>query len=407
MIAGNSILYLPVCTSLNDNDLILVSSRDKYIHDIYDSVHLSARDFMQFLIKSIVAELHLGTMSSENENSYSTIDHKHDEKYNKLDISIPLSPDPSKYDLSTLMYNADPQWTFTGYPIVKPRNDLWLSIGNMFVDGRLSTTYIPLSCAIDYAIIPWQMIEPGVGDVKFMALNTICSNADIDYKSTSFDGWLYPDGITEFDLTSFCLSNHISDIPNITYNEETLTFKLPALTSFAMLREYDDQFSIFQYNSWSTTGMPEHFHYADIVANGTVETTAQVDVASNAGPGGKLHQGNGHSNYINVRLNQTYNGHRLREYLSAYANNILTLGPRGDVDNNPYAGMSARELWSSEVFNENIVKTDEMNITCYCNVQLTSAGAINDSDSALYRETYPSYSLMPIMMYVGKNNRMM
>ena len=38
------------------------------------------------------------------------------------------------------------------------------------------------------------MIEPPVGTLKFVAMSDIGSNSSINYKSSSFDGWLYPDG---------------------------------------------------------------------------------------------------------------------------------------------------------------------------------------------------------------------
>lgn len=408
MIAGNSILYLPTCTSLQNSDLLLVSERDKYLHDTYDTKHLSTQDFMQYMVQAIVEDMHLGTMSSENENSYSQVSHAHDNLYNKLSALIPLNVDESKTDLSTLAYSNDPQYVFDSYPIIKPKNDLWLSIGNMFIDGRLSTTYIPLSCALDYAIIPWQMIEPRVGDIKFIALTSIASNADIDYTSQSFDGWLYPDGTTEFPLTAFHLSDHILNIPNKSYNESTGKFKLPNLRTFAKIKSKTNTLNTFSYVNFNNDTILNHYHDVDIVANGTITTQALIDITKYPGAGGKLHNGNAISHQADGSyLKKTKYGktnHTLSEYLLYDSKKIRSLAPKDDVSDNPYAGQTWKDIWKS--FN-NIVYTNDIDISCKCNVNMTATGIVQNSAASLNRETHPSYQLLPVMMYVGKNNRIM
>lgn len=208
-------------------------------------------------------------MAYEMSDDYSVVGHNHDNLYNKLDVTIPFkypSGISSSDDVSAI---ANPYYVFDGYPIDKAAiEDSWLSVGNIFIDGRLSTLYLPLTYIANYTIIPWQLKEPRVGSIKFMAVNKLDA---IDYTSDSFDGWLYPDGKTSYPLTAFMLSNYITSIPNVktSGSGNAKTFVLPALSSFMKLSSTADSGGMFNYVTYKN-GCIDHVHEVGMVVDGTV-----------------------------------------------------------------------------------------------------------------------------------------
>ena len=72
-------------------------------------------------------------------------------------------------------------------------------------------------------------IEPKVGTLKLVASSSIKSNSSISYKSSSFDGWMYPDGKTTLSLSDFVLSNDLNALYGL---GDGKTFKLPEAKGF-------------------------------------------------------------------------------------------------------------------------------------------------------------------------------
>jgi len=213
MLNGNSIADLPEITSLQQyNDLFLISEHDKYIYNVFESKHLSVQSFMDCIVQNIDSLKKFGTMSAELSDDYSLTSHNHDTVYNKVDVryySGHPTPTYAKVGPGSIdaeyFYKGNPPrvpvdqdvsltYEFTGYPISPAKITSYLSVGNVFLDGSLSTFFIPLSCVKDVTIIPGEIVNPEVGQFKLVAKDTIGSNSEINITSNGFDGWVYPDG---------------------------------------------------------------------------------------------------------------------------------------------------------------------------------------------------------------------
>lgn len=86
----------------------------------------------------------------------------------------------------------------------------------------------------------------------------------------------------------------------------------------------------------------------------------------------------------------------------------IMLNPKYDssAKANPYSNIPdlSSYVWGTEL--GNITYSNEMNISCRCKLNLDNAGNIIGSSGSKYDiETYPSHNLLPVLMYVGKNNR--
>ena len=96
-----------------------------------------------------------------------------------------------------------------------------MSIGNLYVDGILSTVYVPMSWVQPVVDVSWQPIEPTFGTVKPAALPTKREIVSNDVIKDNFDGWLWLDGYTTYPLSAFRLSNEINAAPFVTFDNPT------------------------------------------------------------------------------------------------------------------------------------------------------------------------------------------
>ena len=103
-----------------------------------------------------------------------------------------------------------------------------MSVGNVFIDGTLVPVEVPVSSVTDVKKITFNVVEPMVGTLKFVALSSIKTNSSIQYRSDDFDGWLYPDGTT-FYLSDFALSSQLKTLYG---NSDNTTFTLPVINNF-------------------------------------------------------------------------------------------------------------------------------------------------------------------------------
>lgn len=111
-------------------------------------------------------------------------------------------------------------------------NDESLSVGNAFIDGTLVPIDVALSAVRRTYVISFGMAEPAIGTLKFVSSTEIENNSSINYKSTDFDGWLYPDGST-FELSDFALSAQLRQLyGNSRYSSR---FTLPDFRKFIKL----------------------------------------------------------------------------------------------------------------------------------------------------------------------------
>lgn len=359
MLAGNSIASLPEITSLQQyNDLFLISEHDKYIYDVFESKHLSASSFLQCVIENIDSLKEFGTMSGEISDDYSLVGHNHDSLYNKIDVQFysghptptyakvgPGSIDPDffyKENKPNVPVPQDVQvvYEFTGYPIKPAKITSYLSVGNIFMDGMLSTFFIPLSCVEDATVIPGDIVNPEIGQFKFVAQDTIASNFDIDIMSEQFDGWVYADG-SRFT----CAASQFKRACRAYGSGETATsFTVPNFRDFV---KFDYQTSDAIRHRDFQNGGDYHYHAANLNVEGAVSAYGEYTAGQSAGDGGYFHTGisDGHPDSIKV-------------------------------------------------------KTGNMKIKCFCKVEVENLTI--EACAAENVQTYPTHILMPVMVFIGK-----
>ena len=198
MMSENSISALQSIDEFASSDLFVVAQQDKYLHNKFTTCSISGDGFLDVLVNKVLDIRKFGSAAYEESAMFSPFVHSHDDLYNKVALNF--------------LYGKD---------------DDALSMGNMFIDGTLIPLYVPTSAVVDIIKIPFQIIEPKVGMLKFVASPSISLNSEIDYRSDSFDGWLYPDGST-FQLSDFILSSQLDAL----YGNDNQTFTLPDLRIF-------------------------------------------------------------------------------------------------------------------------------------------------------------------------------
>ena len=379
-LSGNSIQSLSEKTNVPiENSLFLVAAIDDYVHTKYQSKCIDARSLMQYCTKSIVESIHFGTMSSETSGAYSLIDHNHDNLYNKCEV-----------DSGYLLPMDDP---------TTPKN--WLSIGNIFVDGDLSTLFIDKDWVELYINVPLSAVEPKAGTLKFMAKDTIVADSSIDVTKSDFDGWVYPRG-QQYRLNAFRLSNDIEKMFSVSDGK----FTVPCISNFIK-----DGYSNFNKISYQNV-VPYHFHDVS-PGSGSIsaEISAKLEFSSLAGNGGKFHSGNGKTAKGNVSRSLQKNQFDKKDisnfnYTGGQTVQISSLSIKDSAPEDFYSKFpngkesTWEEIWT-RLGNKQIISP---NIT----IELTADSDIIKVDDATIesagvdKETYPTHNLLPIMVYLGK-----
>lgn len=371
---GNSILSLPSTTSIDlDADQFLVSTRDKYLCRTYDSKRVDADNLLKYLISTVSSDLNLGSMAYEESSDYSLTSHSHDSMYDKVNIQL------IDYPGRNPKQSVDVSYEFTGYPIKKASIDAYLSIGNTFADGVLSTIYVPMSCMMDVLVLPWQISEPQFGSIKFAATYGIDA---IDYKSDAFDGWLYFNNYQAYDLTAFRLSNEISNASFVQIEQAY------GITQFRIKQTCDsfvkiENSSPFEYVPGHNY-VKNHTHPIQMEINGTLSVEGNIISSINQGDGGMVHAGIGWSTDGVNELDYA-------EKNKAFSRNGVYCGHVTTLDN-----------WQSKWRRRgNIVYFPSMELTAQCQIH-ASMGSDSILPSSIESETYPSHNIMPMMVYVGR-----
>lgn len=386
---ANSISALTEATSIQDNSIFVVAQQDKYICKKYNSCQISGMNLVNVLKDKVFKMRKFNEVAYMLSDEFSETEHYHDDKYNDLDISI---------------YYKSPK-----------EDPSMISIGNIFIDGTLKPVSLPLSAVTQIWNIPFTIVEPKVGMLKFVALSSIGSNATIAYKSDAFDGWLYPDGST-FNLADFALS---TDINALFGTGDGRTFRLPAVKNFikpngnmrkesgSMISELDGKNVLYK-----------HVHNIDLMADIDISMTLRIPTSTSAGNGGRLHTGNGKIFYIDPssRIKTptvTVNGEEFTLY-----NYIKSKGIKKNTVNITQFEDALKEVDAENkqtFFNEkgfydtykeiNILDFNQIpNFSISAQMSLGSTLNIqpagNDDD-----ETYPTYMNLPVMIYVGSKRR--
>ena len=358
-ITGNTIQSLPPAASLNRDDIFIVSTRDKYVSTTYQTCKASTRSLMKYFADCTSSYFGLKSMSHAQSSDYSPAGHSHNSMYNNLSVKYNWHPGD---ELSSA-----------------------LSIGNIFLNGQLSTLYVPMSCCVDEISIPEDIVEPVFGQLKFAAKDSIL---DVDESSDDFDGWLYPDGTTVHNLTCTSMSSKIdNNVPFIkAVDESAQTFVLNALSDFINIDCSRKAFSHILYEN----ALKNHFHYVDFDISGNAVLCAYVPASRSAGPGGYLHQGTGKSTWAREHrfCNEKWK-----------ATNIITAIAYGPNDKKSASPRDWREVWGE---NGNCINFEQVSLSARCNMQISAANALSSAEIDI--ETYPNYTTLPVMVYVGRRH---
>ena len=415
-LTGNSIGSLASADIKLDTDYFIVSARDKYLKDVYESKCSHASDMLRYLIYDVVDSLYLSSMSKHNVDEYSKRVHNHNDKYNKLNISYVYPKTfPDGYPLNPVDQSmGDADYKFDGYPIKTNALTSSISIGNMFVDGLLSTVYMPMSCCYDFLTIPWQMTEPLLGEIKFVALDTIRSIGVNDVLNDDFDGWLWLNNNVEYPLTAFRLSDDIVNadfINTLTGEGVNRKFTLKnANDYFFKINNNQPSLKSFESNT-NNIEVPKHLHPVQFTVNGTASVSGQLSIVEKAGDGGFIHKGNGKSSHIPKERKSNGNVYQYGymkngSFINTYGSRrkeISTLVCRyrkdGSSDRWTYDdNITWQQIWEMD---GNKISFSSIDISADCNLQFNPDANLL-GNTGFDGETYPSHTLMPVMVYVGR-----
>ena len=275
----------------------------------------------------------------------------------------------------------------------------YLSIGNLFVDGTLSTIYLPMSCVNDYCVVPWQIAEPEVGTIRF---GVVPFDDQINYKSEDFDGWLYPDGSTYF-LSDFALCAKISSLYG---NDDEATFTMPTLSNFIRLNGIMQKSPELTSRVDGRNALMSHMHKIDVTATGTIQTYGTANYSNEVGQKDSIHKGTGLVGVKRMNSNGTYSEYTFpMEYINNSKYNNLDYVREFRKNHNLPAKVTKNNVAQFNAFVErySIYHSQNIVLACSCDANVNNI-EIHDSrydDS----ETHPNYYDIPVMVYVGRRKR--
>lgn len=356
---ANKITEFNQTTSVTNDDMFVVSHQDMYVASKFNNESIDSVDLVDVLIQKVLYDGNLKSASYADTSSFSPVVHEHNDKYNKLELDF-------KYK-----YEDDPSHM--------------LSVGHLFIDGTLVPVCVPQSLVTTTFNIPMSLVEPEVGSLKFVAYDGIVrENSGIDYKSSSFDGWLYPNGDT-FQLADFSLSTTLNKLYG---NSDEKTFTLPNLRKFIKANaKLSDSKALIQ-DVAAKTYLPKHTHDVNITCEGSIDMTLSVRIGKTASntpstdPYNMAHQGNAG---FKGAIYTTSNGNKIKASSKILeVENMLSVDPDDQE----------KFIKNDTIATPDLVATVTAGITFDKTVGLKAYSYGN--------ETYPSHVMLPVMIYVGK-----
>lgn len=375
MLSGNSICSLTRNGGFsNQHSLFLISHKNTNVSQL-ESNHISAVNLISSIVDCIFSMRGIGTAAYVSKDEFSVVDHAHNDKYNLLSIDMHYEASEDN-----------------------------LSIGNIFLDGILQPLYMPKEQVTN---VPY---EPKIGELKFVGLNTIQSNSQINYKTESFDGWLYPDGST-YQLTDFQESEQLKS----TFTSTNTTFTLPKIENF--IQSYDankiDKSNLHKDISYKNF-TPKHKHNVTLASTGeaTINIELTMTARQGAGEGAKsngFHGGDGQSTVISEILKKYNkdNGTKIKTSHS-FLGVLSALNPTEDFWKDKWGDGYYQKQYklneNSFPYSNKFKTTNEFDVECTCSFNSDGlANVIQAFEKNI--ETYPSHNKMPTMIYVGKWRR--
>ena len=345
-------------------------------------------------------------MAFHQSSEYSPLQHSHAE-YNKLQFSYEIARQTQTQFLVD-QYNA--QYNPTDLERDHPNS---LSIGNLYVNGMLSTVYVPYAWVQAADTINWSIFRPIFGAIKLVALKTKKKISLADVVDDNFDGWLWLDGDTSYPLSVFRLSNDIKnadfvDIENSSDADIDKTFKTKAILNFISADNITTPFTGYE----ARNVLINHRHAIKLNGEYNISSISQIKVTKDSpgeNPGNSIHIGSGYTLDIDKRLEKitpkTKKADGITYTLSAASKKIsdktfYALSTIGYISQNgEYLpnGPSWRDIW--QVSAQNRAKFSINDVALTCNISASTGDIINNSSIA--GQTYPSHNLIPFMVYVG------
>lgn len=164
---GKRISDLDKTTDIDNSSLFIVS---KFDNEKYSSSKICLDDFEEELTRYILKRMNVGTMAFQNALSYSKKEHFHDDRY--VHMTYISSDQTQQYDqlnIATLSIGLPGSETLDGCAVL----------------------------SVNTPTIHYDMpMQPEVGTLKFvyMKSNSNCKTNHQLIASSSFDGWVYPNG---------------------------------------------------------------------------------------------------------------------------------------------------------------------------------------------------------------------
>lgn len=383
----NHISELPECSSFDENDLFILSQRDKYIANQFNNCSIDGDLLTDTIFNELLKIYDFGSAAYTESCAFSPYNHNHDNLYNKISLDF------EQYESENV-----------------------LSIGNLFIDGKL----IPLNIPLPKKEIVQSNHIP-VGTLKFVALNQISSNKDIQYKTNTFDGWLYPDG-SSFMLSDFSLSDTLNQLYG---NGSYISFTLPNINNFIKLNNcLNYAFSTNQISCIDKNiALKKHSHLVNLDSTARATIDIAFPSCANIGDSGVLIPGCGViRTAFNYNLTVNYNGQQMKiseliaklqndryhstkpiqittTFVYAYLN-VDDLETICKAIDNTYNNANAYE----QVFNNIEYKLPQINDIQMNDIQFSINNSINVNYETTGEddETYPTHTILPVMIYVGK-----
>ena len=410
---SNEISRLDAISSIQDTDLFVTAQQDKYIYSKFNSCGVHGCTLVDILINDVMQMKNLADTASVESSMFSLNQHNHDDMYNKLSFQFENASYSTYSRLSSKFqfnYVLDDKQT--------------LSIGNLFIDGTLVPVEIPLSTSSQYMKISFDAIEPAVGTLKFVALSSISSNSQIQYKSNTFDGWMYPDG-TSYQLSDFSLSN---DLRKMYGSSASTTFTLPDLRHFLKMNGANEKTSNSAFGLKDGKNvLKKHAHKVEVKCNADFSFNLRMPTNPKPGDGGTFHTGNGMITVICSTINRIFS---YKGRTASFSEIVQDVVPEVTVTNQTmaissgYVGLRQYGIFTIDqaesVFaaidkynNSNLVykfnRKDTMNFKAIpemtINASMTSVNTIEIQPTASGNETYPTHVILPVMIYVGQKKR--
>ena len=260
---GKHICELQQAAKLFNNDLFLVSQLSSSSPNSWVSKKSTYAALKTQLLNDLMGAFKLGTMAYESKNAYSLTSHNHNGSYNK----ITWTPN-SEYQTTNIE-----KVSCLGIIRISTETLTATDVSSNPQDASIEVSELSINCP--KFEVPFPPV-PLVGTLKFISAKTIQKLIDTNslvlkddglnvnpYDASNnirddFDGWIFPNGTTEFDNINDQLSSAARVFAN---DSHAAKFTVPALSNFFQSCGDIEGYSIADIPE--TLGLAKHSHATD------------------------------------------------------------------------------------------------------------------------------------------------